>query len=99
MSGNSSLSGVPGVAAYFTGGFDAVHHRHLHVHQHQIVEMLADHLHGDFSVGGDGNRDSRFLQQFPGHLLIQLVVLHQQHRSAAQPFRRIRRQRTAGRRQ
>ena len=70
-------------------GRDTVHHRHLHVHQHQVVRCLRllrarHHVHRLLAVGGQIDQEVFRLQHFGGDLLVDLVVLHQQDARAAQ---------------
>ncbi len=67
----------------------AVHRRHLHVHQHQIVGpaigVARVHLvHADLAVLGDLDLEARVAQHLGGDLLVDLVVLHQQDACAQQ---------------
>ena len=60
-------------------GLQAVHDRHLHVHQHQVVGHSAGPLHGPLTIGNHIHVHAHLAQEFLRHLLIELVVLHQQH--------------------
>ncbi len=67
----------PGADA--AGGLQTVHLRHLHVHQHEVVRELLDGLHRFDAVRGDvGAVPHRFEHQ-ERDLLVDGVVLGQQH--------------------
>ena len=63
------------------GGLVAVHHRHLHVDQHDVVGRrlywTGDRGHRLAAVIGDGHRRTRARQQFDRDLLIDYIVLDQ----------------------
>ncbi len=60
------------------GGGQAIHHRHLHVHQDQVVVGLGHHLQRDGTIAGDADIGADRPQQLQRHLLIELVVFRQQ---------------------
>lgn len=60
------------------GGGQAIHHRHLHVHQDQVVVGLGHHLQRDGAIAGDADISADRPQQLQRHLLIELVVFRQQ---------------------
>ena len=67
------------VLAQKPGGGQAVHHGHLHVHQHQVVGGLGEHVQCHLSVLGYVYHQACATQQFGPHLLVEVVVVHQQH--------------------
>ena len=60
------------------GRLQPVHHRHLHVHQHEFVGILAECLNGFLPVRDDGGRESGVLQVLQRDLLVHAVVLGHQ---------------------
>ena len=58
---------------------DAVHDRHLHVHEHDVIVVLAHHAHRFGAVLGEIDEDLRLLELADGDFLIDLVVLDQEH--------------------
>ena len=65
------------------GGLQAIHHRHLHVHQYQIVAPFLQALDGLTTVLGDIDRKAEhFTQQFDRHFLIHPVVFGDQNPAA-----------------
>ena len=69
------------------GGFQAVHARHLHVHQHQIVRRAGGARGGPgfdrrFAVAGDGRAMAEPRQQRARKQRVDLVVLGHQDRQA-----------------
>lgn len=72
------------IGADLLGGGQAIHHRHLHIHQHQLVIVHGQHIQGDLTIFGHGNADPGGLQQITADLLVQLVIIHQQHLGALQ---------------
>ena len=61
------------------GGLHAVHDRHLHIHEHQSHGLTPHAFHGPAPVFGHGYGQTGLLQQFPGDLAVDLVVVHHQH--------------------
>lgn len=70
--------GVAGQGADGDGGVEATHHGHAEVHQDQVEIGLRGHRDGLLAVLGDGHLEAGALQQFPGDLLVEEVVLGQQ---------------------
>jgi hypothetical protein len=66
-------------AADFTRGGDAVHDRHLHVHQHQVVGVVGHLVERDLAIAGDVHHQAGQAQNARGHLLIEIVVLTSSH--------------------
>jgi hypothetical protein len=66
--------------ANFRACREAVHHRHLHVHQHQVIGRAAcsQHLEGDLRVRCNVDNEALALERHSGDLLVQVVVLHEQ---------------------
>ena len=56
----------------------AIHQRHLHVHQHAVELRLAQQVKRLFAIVGQADGGARFFQQFQRHLLVEGVVFHQQ---------------------
>jgi hypothetical protein len=61
------------------GGLVAVHHRHLAVHQDGVEGLRGRQREGFLAVLGDGHREAQLLQHRAGELLVDRVVLGQQH--------------------
>ena len=75
-------------AADRAGRRDAVHDRHLHVHEHDVVivgRRLRHHVERDGAVGGKFNNETGLAEQFGGDLLVQIVVLDKQDAAADDP--------------
>ncbi len=70
------------VPADFACGLQAVHHRHLHIHQHQVVSSGERHFEGFLTVAGNFDDKAFILQDFAGDLLIEQVVFRQQDAAA-----------------
>ena len=70
------------VTADLAGGRHAVHHRHLHVHQHDVVPRSAYPLERHQSVLGQIHHEAGVAQQFAGHALVHIIVLHEQYARA-----------------
>ena len=64
--------------ADLAGGLEAVHHRHLHVHQHQVVRDGLERLEGLGAVGHGLGAQAQFLEHAQRHLLVGDIVLGQQ---------------------
>jgi hypothetical protein len=75
------LGGLAGADA--AGGFEAVHDRHLHVHQHRGEAGLGQGVERELPVLGEGDPVAAVFQQLAGQPLVDPVVLDQQHRQAA----------------
>ena len=82
--GHDRQLGPLGLAAYPLGRGQAVHHRHLHVHEHQVVVGSGEAVERKLAVARDVHVQAVVAQQFAGHLLVDLVVFHQQHAGAMQ---------------
>ena len=70
------------VASQQPGGFVPVHDRHLQVHQHHVVirhRAGAKHFKSLLAIRGDIHMGAVPLHQFDNQLLIDRMVLHQQH--------------------
>ena len=67
-------------------GLDAVHDRHLHIHEHQIVLSLLYLLERDRPILGEVHQQAGAGQQLHRHLLVQLVVLDDQQARPADAF-------------
>ena len=63
-----------------------IHHRHLDIHQDQIIRRLAGHLDGDLSVFGHVHPHTDGLQHLACHFLIDIVVLYQKNACSATFF-------------
>ena len=71
------------------GGRHAVHHRHLHVHQDQIVGAVVHLFQSLGTVLSHVHHQAGLAQQLTGDLLVDLVVLDQQHAGATQAGRTV----------
>ena len=60
-------------------GIEAVHHRHLYIHENHVVLVRPYVLDGILSVGRHVDHHAFADQQFAGKLPIDLVVLDQQN--------------------
>ena len=74
-------------------GLEAVHLRHLAVHQHDIEACLGQRIERLLAVGRECHLATEVLQHHARQLLVDRVVLGQQHAGAAE---RARRRRVAG---
>ncbi len=70
--------------AQLPGGGQPIHHRHLHVHQDQVVGSLGRHIQCDGTIAGHAHFGAHRLQQLQRHLLIELVVFRQQDLQAVE---------------
>ena len=70
------------VLAQLPGGGLSVHHRHLHVHQHNVIRGLAQLVQSHLAVVRHIHHKPRIAQQLHSHDLVEFVVLHQQHACA-----------------
>ena len=75
--------------AYLAGGGHAVHHRHLHVHQHHVVIGRLHLVQRHLAVFGQVHQKSGIAQQLNGHFLVELVVFHQQNPRALDDGQRL----------
>ena len=66
------------LAADHVRGFDAIHLRHLHIHQDQIERLRPPRLYARPPVGGHDHLVARILQDGRGQLLIHHAVFDQQ---------------------
>jgi hypothetical protein len=64
------------------GGGLPVHHRHLHVHQHNVIRGLVQLVQSHLAVVRHIHHKPRIAQQLHSHDLVEFVVLHQQHACA-----------------
>ena len=67
-----------------TCGFQAVHTRHLHIHQDHVIGLARAtggkrHVAGNAAVIGDVNQKARVAQYLAGYLLVKGIVLGQQN--------------------
>ncbi len=63
-----------------------VHHRHMDVHEDQVVIAFPggpEFLHGFGAVAGHLHLCPRYRQKLQSNLLIQLIILHEQDMAAA----------------
>ena len=67
------------VGADVPGCLESVHFRQLDVHQHQVVSVPAHRLDRLPAVSGDVHSQAEALQHGDGHLLVDLVVFHQEN--------------------
>ena len=67
------------------GRLETVHHRHLHVHEHEVVGDLLQGLDGLAAVGHGVGAEAQLLQDAQGHLLVGGVVFDQQDAHLAAP--------------
>ena len=65
--------------------FETVHFRHLAIHEHQIVRLIAERLHRLTAVPHNVEFIAKALQDLRGHLLVDGIVLSQQNPSAGVP--------------
>ena len=71
---------MPQILAYSQRGGEAIHDRHLQVHQHHIepVGLCAHGIHRFLTVVGNGDNRAFVLEQLGGNLLVVEVVLGEQ---------------------
>ncbi len=84
--GNDRQRTVPRRPADRPGGREAVHDRHLHVHQHRgvIIRVAAqDLVDRDRTVRRQLDREAELAEQTQCHLLVQLVVLDEEDATTA----------------
>ena len=70
-----------------SSGFQAVHIRHLHVHQDHVEGFALQAFQRLAAGGGDGHGVTAPFQQPPLQLLVHRVVLGQQHAKARRRLR------------
>ena len=68
----------PGQGTDLPRGLQALGHRHLHVHQHQVVGGLAHPVYGLAAVFGEIDVQPDTEQQFAGHFAVDRVVIDEQ---------------------
>ena len=56
-----------------------IHHRHLNIHEDDIVFVLAGSVDAFLAIICDLNDQSRSLQNLLCHLLVDFIILHQKH--------------------
>ncbi len=71
--------GAPLALANPLRGLETIHHRHLAIHQHQIVSLAIKRFEGLLSVVDDRYVAAELQQRGLGHLLIDQIVLDHQH--------------------
>ncbi len=64
-------------------GREPVEHRHLHVHQDQVVVVPGDRFHGRLSVAHDVHGVAALSQHRRGHFLVDRIVLGEQYAEMA----------------
>ena len=64
------------------GRLHPVHHRHLHVHQHDVVIKGINLVQSNPAVLGQIDNEAGITEQFGCHVLVKIVVLHQQDTGA-----------------
>ena len=70
-------------AADFAGGGQAVHHRHLHVHQHRVKRSGFHRVERQRAVLNQGDLDARGLEDQARHALVGGVVLGDENAGSA----------------
>ena len=73
---------LPG--ANLSGGFEAIHSRHLHVHKNNVIRFALERLEHFDSVIGDVGLIPHLLKQTRRHFLVHEVIVRHQH-SQRQP--------------
>ena len=58
---------------------ESVHRRHLNVQQHQVEPVLLERTHAQMPVGGDDHVEAAPIEQGGRHLLVDHVVLDEEH--------------------
>ena len=66
------------LSADVLAGLNAPHHGHLQVHQHDIEGLMLQNPERFLAISRDGHLQSKTLEEFARHLLIDLVVFYQQ---------------------
>ena len=54
----------------------AVHHRHLHVHEHRIIIVFFYSIDSLLPIGSQVNLQTGTLKNFPGYLLVNFIIFH-----------------------
>src|SRR4029434_10662645 len=80
--GNDGDRSEARIGANGLGGSDAVHDGHLHVHEHNIVIVLADHLDGKSAIFSLVHGEVRFFEKTEGNFAVKFVVLGKKDASA-----------------
>ncbi len=62
---------------YDFGGLNAIHFRHLHIHEDQIKIAFLVQIHGFLAINRHVNLVTHFLEHVVCHLSIDVVVLHE----------------------
>ncbi|OIQ87433.1 hypothetical protein GALL_306840 [mine drainage metagenome] len=62
------------------GGLETVHFWHLAIHQHQGKLLLLQHFKSFAAIGRQPHQIAQALQLAQRHILVDRIVLHQQHR-------------------
>ncbi len=72
-----------------SGGRDAVHIRHIHIHHHHIWLKFLDHLDGLDAVGGFADHFKIFLELQGAHYIFTRLqnIIHHQDAGFAARFR------------
>ena len=78
--GDHRQVGEAGVGPQQARGSLAVHHGHLHVHEHHVVAFALQGVERLLAMRSHVYRKTGIAQQLHGDELVQLVVLDQQHR-------------------
>ena len=78
---DGNMADVGRQPADLPGGVQAVHFRHLPVHQHQIERLLLQHVQRLRSAGGNGILQAHFAQLVRQHFLVHRMVFHDQDAS------------------
>ncbi len=71
------------------GGFEPVHLRHLHIHQHEVKAFLLDGLERFASIGRQDNLVSPLFEQPHRQALVHRIVFGEQHAQNARRLARV----------
>ena len=74
---NGNVSGL--LPANFSSGLEPVHHRHLAVHQHDVITVLSDRFHGFQAVLRHVNLIAENLKHLFAHISIHVIVVDQKN--------------------
>ena len=66
------------------GRLQAVHQRHLHIHQHQVIGVFLDHVQRLCAIVGETDLAAPVLQEVRCHFLIEQIVFNQQDSDATE---------------
>ncbi len=69
----------PALFPNMTGGFKAIHHRHLNIHEHRIRHVISKGVKGIFSIHGINSFNACTVEPLQSNFPIDLIVLHQQY--------------------